>query len=296
MTWTAFAGGLLGAILWTARWPTRLQSVAFAVVTNTSIALACLAHPAPLAALIGCIAFATGGGFIAFFHTSKFVFYNFAVAAGVATFAATRLAAAGHPVLAGVDLFLVLQVNIALPLAIQVMIRALSDDLAHADRDPLTGLLNRRAFQHKALGLLLARPAPDMYLLVVVIDLDNFKAINDHYGHSAGDEALTQVAQALRSTTRDTAITARSGGEEFIVADTSYGDDPGPLAKRICDAIADLPSPVTASVGTACAALNDSRESGYQALIDDLIGAADQAMYHAKRFGGNRFHHHGPVH
>jgi diguanylate cyclase (GGDEF)-like protein len=295
MTWTAFAGGVLGMILWTTRWPTRLQSVEYAVVTNTSIALACLAHPTPLASLIGCVAFATTGGYIAFFHTSKFVFYNFAVAAGVASFEATRLASSGHPALAGVDLFLVLQVNIALPLAIQVMIRALSHDLAHADRDPLTGLLNRRAFLHKALGLLVARPAPDMHLLVVVIDLDNFKALNDHYGHSAGDAALTQVAQALRSSTGDTAITARSGGEEFIVADTSYGNDPGPLAKRICDAIADISSPVTASVGTACAALHGSRESGYQALIDDLVGAADQAMYHAKRFGGNRFHHYGPV-
>jgi diguanylate cyclase (GGDEF)-like protein len=295
MTWVAFAGGVIGTILWTTRWPTRRQSVAFAVITNTSIALACLAYPTPLASVLGCIAFATSGGFIAFFHTSKFVFYNFAVAAGVATFEATRLAGSGHPALAAVDLFLVLQVNIALPLAIQVMVRALGDDLARADHDPLTGLLNRRAFQHKALGLLLARPAPDMYLLVVVIDLDNFKAVNDLYGHSAGDEALIEVAKAIRSSTRETAITTRSGGEEFIVADTSYGNDAGPLAKRICDAIAELPSPVTASVGTACAALHSARESNYQAIIDDLVCAADQAMYHAKRFGGNRFHHHGPV-
>src|SRR6185437_1614579 len=70
MTWVAVAGGVGGALLWIWRWPTRLQSVAFAVTCNTSVALACLAHPNPLAALIGCIAFATFGAYIAFFHTT----------------------------------------------------------------------------------------------------------------------------------------------------------------------------------------------------------------------------------
>ena len=132
MTWTAFAGGAFAVALWVTRWPTRAQSLAFAVVTNTAIAMACLAHPNPLAGLVGCIAFATSGAYIAFFHTSKYVFYNFAVAAGVALFQVVRLAKSGHTALAGVDLFLVLQVNIALPLAITVLIRALGNDLAHA--------------------------------------------------------------------------------------------------------------------------------------------------------------------
>ena len=104
MTWVAFAGGVAGAILWTLRWPTRVQSVAFGLVSNTSIALACLAHPNPLAALMGCIAFATSGGYIAFFHTTKYVLYNFAVAASVALVEAIRLASSGHVALAGVDL------------------------------------------------------------------------------------------------------------------------------------------------------------------------------------------------
>jgi diguanylate cyclase (GGDEF)-like protein len=290
MTWTAFAGGAAGTILWIVRWPTEIQSVGFALVTNTSIALAVLAFPDPLAALLGCIAFAISGAYIAFFHSSKYVCYNFAVAACVGLVEGFRLASLGHPALAGVDLFLVLQVNIALPLAIQVLIRALGTDLVHADLDPLTGLLNRRAFQHRALGLLLSRPAPDMFLLVVVVDLDDFKSLNDHYGHASGDTALEQVAEALRVSTRDTAVIARSGGEEFIIADTSYSPDPSPLAGRICSAIAELPSPVTASVGTASAALQDVHDSGFQPLIARLVGAADDAMYKAKRKGGNRFH------
>ncbi len=105
-----------------------------------------------MASLIGCIAFATSGAYIAFFHTSKYFVYNFLVAAAVASCAAVQLAAHGHLALAGVDLFLVLQVNIALPLAIQVMIRALSNDLVRADLDPLTKLCNRRRFTSRRWG------------------------------------------------------------------------------------------------------------------------------------------------
>lgn len=293
MTWTAVAGGLAGVILWMTRWPTHAQSVGYAVVTNTSVALACLAHPDPMAALMGCIAFAISGGYVAFFHTSKYVFYNFAVAAGVALFAAIRLASKGHVALAGVDLFLVLQVNIALPLAIQVLIRALGGDLVRADLDPLTGLCNRRAFQTQTLELVTARPVGDAFLLMAVIDLDDFKAINDRDGHSAGDRALVEVAKALRASTCDTAVIARSGGEEFIVADTCRACDPVPLARRICQSIAGLPLGITASVGTTCARLDGVHDSQYQQLLDFLVGAADEAMYRAKRNGGNGFHDHG---
>jgi diguanylate cyclase (GGDEF)-like protein len=292
MTGVAFLGGAAGTILWAARWPTRLQSVLFALSSNASIALACLAHPVPLAALFGCVAFATSGAYIAFFHTTRLVLYNFGVAAIVGVIEAARLAASGSVALAGVDLWLVLQINIALPFAIQWLVRALGVDLLRADRDPLTGLLNRRAFQHKVLGLLAGRRTGDAYLLVALVDLDNFKALNDNHGHSAGDRALVQVAKALQSTTRDTAIIARSGGEEFVIADTMSSHDPMPLAQLICDAIADLPVRVTASVGTACAALGDVYDRGRQPLIEQLVTAADAAMYHAKRSGGNRVHHH----
>jgi diguanylate cyclase (GGDEF)-like protein len=291
MTWVAFLGGVAGTILWAARWPTRLQSALFALASNASIALACLAHPNPLAALIGCVAFATSGGYIAFFHTTRLVLYNFAVAAGVGVIETARLAASGYVALAGVDLWLVLQINIALPFAIQWLVRALGVDLLRADRDPLTGLLNRRAFQHKVLGLIAGRRAGDAYLLVALVDLDNFKALNDKHGHSAGDRALVQVAYALQAATGDTAIIARSGGEEFVIADTMSSLDPMPLAQPMCDAIAALPVRITASVGTACAPLGDVYDRTRQPLIEHLVAAADAAMYHAKRSGGNRIHH-----
>lgn len=292
MTWIAVAGGIAGALLWIWRWPTRLLSIAFAVTCNTAVALACLAHPNPLPALIGCIAFATFGAYIAFFHTTAFVLYNFAIAAGVGVFEAARLAASGHPSLAGVDLWLVLEVNIALPLAIGILVRALAGDLSRADRDPLTGLLNRRAFQHNALGMMLARRGIDGHLVVLLIDLDNFKSLNDRRGHAAGDNALVQVAQVLLAAADDQAVVARSGGEEFLVAGTAANCNAEMLAAQLCKAIEESTAGVTASIGTACAVLDHTIPGDHQALLERLITASDDAMYQAKRLGGNRCHHH----
>lgn len=295
MTWVAFAGGVAGMILWSVRWPSPAQSVGFALTTNTSIALACLAYPEPVSTLVGCIAFATSGAYIAFFLTSKYVVYNFVVAAAVATTAAVEMASDGRVALAAVDLFLVLQVNIALPLAIQILVRAFANDLARADLDPLTNLLNRRSFHLETTSLLLSRSAADTFLLVAVVDLDDFKSINDCHGHLAGDRVLVEVANALRTSTRTSAIVARSGGEEFVVADTSSTGNPTPLARRICDAIAGLPFPVTASVGTACVRLDQVPAGQRDSMVHYLVGVADKAMYKAKRNGGNGFHHYGCI-
>ena len=181
--------------------------------------------------------------------------YNFAVASAVALYEAVLLARSGHPALAGVDLWLVVEVNIALPLAIRVLVRALAGDLVRADRDPLTGLLNRRAFQHNALGMILDRRGTDAHLLVSSVDLVNFKALNDNRGHAAGDRALVQATQAMLAAVDDQAVVARSGGEE-----SSW-----PALRR----------PAT-----------------LRRWLPALIASSDAAMYRAKRLGGNQFHHH----
>ncbi|MGK2870530.1 MAG: GGDEF domain-containing protein, partial [Mycobacterium sp.] len=292
MMWTAFFGGVACALLWVFRWPTRGQSLAFAFVSNASVALACLSYPNPQGGLTGCIAFATTAAYIAFFHSTALVLYNFAVAATVAVIVATRVADSGHMVLAGVDLFLVAQVNIVMPVAIHVLIRALGVDLEQADRDPLTGLLNRRSLQQHIAKMLTATSRP--HLVVAMVDLDDFKSINDTHGHQAGDDALVAVGRALGHAVFDTtAVIARTGGEEFVVAAACSTADPSLLSRRICKAIADLPVPITASVGTASVEIRtlDGDDALLHARIDGLVIAADEAMYNAKRAGGNRYRH-----
>ncbi|TGD89213.1 GGDEF domain-containing protein [Mycolicibacterium sp. CH28] len=289
----AFAGGIAASLLWAWRWPTRRQSIMFVVVANAALALTCLTVHNPWAALTGCISFAMTGAYSAFFHTTGLMVYNFVVAASVGGIAAFGVWSSGHQAVAWLDLWLVLQINIALPVAIALLVRALGVDLIGADRDPLTGLLNRRSFRHHVRGLLAVRGTHDRYLVAVVVDLDDFKAINDTHGHSAGDEVLVQVAHALRSAARPGAVVARSGGEEFTIADILADPDPTPLATQVCTAIADLPARITASVGTACAQIDGVDDGMHRQLMKQLLNAADMAMYHAKRSGGNRFHHQG---
>ncbi|WNG81084.1 GGDEF domain-containing protein [Mycobacterium sp. ITM-2016-00316] len=292
MMWTAFAGGVAGAVLWALTWPTRGQSLAFALVSNTSVALACLSYPNPQGGLTGCIAFATTAAYIAFFHGTVLVLYNFVLATVVALIVAVRVVDSGHVVLALVDIFLVLQVNIVMPFAIHVLVRALGVDLEQADRDPLTGLLNRRALQQHIVKMLAATDRA--HLVVAVVDLDDFKHINDTYGHQAGDDALVAVGRALGHAVFDTtAVIGRIGGEEFVVAAACLSADPTLLSRRICKAIADLPVPVTASVGTSSAEVRTlaGDETTLRAKIEHLVMAADEAMYTAKRAGGNRFRH-----
>ncbi|MET0843343.1 MAG: sensor domain-containing diguanylate cyclase, partial [Mycetocola sp.] len=153
--------------------------------------------------------------------------------------------------------------------------------------DEVTGLPNRRLFDE---NLQQTQPALTEQIAVLFVDLDGFKAINDTLGHSTGDAVLKEVAERLTNVFRHEDTIARYGGDEFIaalhVADTS---DAIELADRARAAIArpfrGLPREldITASVGIAVA---DADAAG--TTIDQLIRAADQAMYAAKRDGGDR--------
>ena len=178
-------------------------------------------------------------------------------------------------------LWLVIELNLAVPLAIQTVVRTLGADVVRSDQDPLTGVLNRRAFYERATTLLTS-PGDDLHLIVVMIDLDKFKKLNDAYGHLAGDQALTAVGWVLRETSNSSAIIGRFGGEEFIVIDAVPAELAERLPTQLCTAIAALPHPVTASVGAAVV------RWGSGSAMDDLIRSADAAMYAAKRAGGNQ--------
>jgi diguanylate cyclase (GGDEF)-like protein len=158
-------------------------------------------------------------------------------------------------------------------------------------RDPLTGLRNRRGFDdrlHAALGE--ARRSGGQVALLT-LDLDHFKAYNDHFGHLAGDEALRSVARAISTViTRSRDVACRVGGEEFAVV-LPFTDDAGAMtiAERIRAAVLHLrvahapnaPFPtLTVSVGVAVG-------SGAQSSLT-LYESADRALYRAKRMGRNR--------
>ena len=157
-------------------------------------------------------------------------------------------------------------------------------ELQHlADHDPLTGLLNRRAFE-RALDQHLARVRRyGVQGALLMIDLDGFKAVNDQHGHETGDAMLAGVAERLRARLRASDVVARLGGDEFAAllpaADRAEAEH---VARIAVEVVRDLSPaagpPVTASVGAAVIA-----EPGLSSHI--VQREADRAMYAAKRAG-----------
>lgn len=165
------------------------------------------------------------------------------------------------------------------------------DDLQEQkDHDPLTGLRNRRAFDH-ALRLEVERATRfQTPLSLAMLDLDDFKRVNDTYGHPCGDKVLQKIATLLQAETRKIDITARYGGEEFAILLPGTGlMRAQKLLERIiqgaraasvrCDSESVT---VTCSIGVA------SYRGKAAPDITTLIREADQALYRAKQAGKNR--------
>jgi diguanylate cyclase (GGDEF)-like protein len=146
--------------------------------------------------------------------------------------------------------------------------------------DPLTGLDNRRSLLHRA-GYEIVRHLRDRRsFALVMVDLDGFKALNDRFGHEAGDELLCDVADGLLSGLRAQDTVARLGGDEFCIL--APDTDPGgvsALAARIARAVAQASAGVEAVRGSVGIALfpQDGRS------VDELLRAADQRLFAAKR-------------
>lgn len=295
MMWLAVAGGVFGTVLFLWRWPSRQWSQVYVAATTLSITLACLAYPDPLAALLGCIAFATVVSYAAFFHSPRVVLGVLLLVTGVAISQTVAVSLQGRPAMALVDLFLILQCSYGVGLTFYTLVRTLRGDLAIADLDPLTGLLNRRAFRTMVQTRILHHRDDEGYLLAALLDLDRFKAVNDTRGHAAGDQALVAVAEALRSTATSSTVIARSGGEEFLFADIVASEDAALRYEQVCAAIAGLPCEITGSIGTALVEVSLVSEDSFDVMMDQLITAADKAMYDAKHDGGNQCRHHGSV-
>lgn len=155
-----------------------------------------------------------------------------------------------------------------------------------ARTDFLTGLPNHRSFQ-VTLSAELGRAARHNHpTSLLIIDLDNLKAINDRFGHPRGDFVLRRVAERMRATCREFDFAARYGGDEFTVVLPETGLVAAvQVAERFREIVAaeefEGIGYLTVSIGVACCPTNAANK-------DDLIRAADQALYHAKDTGRNR--------
>ena len=156
-----------------------------------------------------------------------------------------------------------------------------------ARTDPLTGLLNRRAFLDELARRIDRLDREGMSGTLMFVDVDGFKSLNDCFGHEVGDAALTGIAALLRNLVRPADLVARLGGDEFALwldgadeltaaerAEALRVDEHGSLAQ-----LAPGCMPITLSIGIAC------RRAGGGEFMDEVIRRADQAMYEVKRAG-----------
>jgi diguanylate cyclase (GGDEF)-like protein len=171
--------------------------------------------------------------------------------------------------------------------------------LVNASRvDTKTGLLNAGTWEREAATEVARAVRTHTSLAVALIDIDHFKAVNDSYGHLAGDRALRTVARALPIYLREYDLVGRFGGEEFaLLLPQSKAVDAYRIAERIRTHIGSMPitvsddpgaEPVRLSISIGVAALGTRWDSSSGAQLTELLAAADGALYQAKRDGRNR--------
>ena len=165
-------------------------------------------------------------------------------------------------------------------------IRQKNRELQHlADRDPLTGCLNRRSFFEQFETHWAQTHRHGYSLTCVMLDIDHFKSINDTHGHTVGDQVLQKLAEALKSTARDGDVICRYGGEEFCILFPHVNIENGYLAaQRYQEAVQSLKFQdftVTASLGLSATGFGAGNPQ-------ELIDQADKCLYAAKNKGRNR--------
>ncbi|HZL61264.1 MAG TPA: GGDEF domain-containing protein, partial [Pseudolabrys sp.] len=156
--------------------------------------------------------------------------------------------------------------------------------------DPLTGLLNRRAFLENALSLCARQGERGQPVTMLMLDLDHFKSINDRFGHAIGDEVLRVFANAARSNMRGSDLVGRLGGEEFAVIVA----EPMQFAARIGERLRVSFETAGIQIGEHAigATLSIGAATSHEPVTDiaALIARADAALYRAKHDGRNRLY------
>jgi diguanylate cyclase (GGDEF)-like protein len=292
------ASAVVVGLWWLLRpWPRYRRAVAFVIWADGALSIAAITMSTPHARLSTTLYLGLIGVYVGFLLGGRILLAHCcfcgALIAGITGWAVL----VEHKTVLG--LFVVftpaLVWTVAVPLGGLVLIdvgrSSIRRTAQSAHYDPLTGLRNRRGM-HAAVAAAIRRTSPAS-VVIAVCDIDRFKSFNDGNGHAAGDAALLSLARTLQTLAGENEITARIGGDEFVlVAFMNVEDDTSMLLSRLeplthgeVDGVA-----MTASVGVAGHPTDDPHFS-----IDDAIRHADDAMYEAKRAGGARCAIYGPV-
>jgi diguanylate cyclase (GGDEF)-like protein len=280
---------VIGAWWLATPWPDYRRAIAFAVWGDIGLAVSGATLAVPEARLAATVYMCLIGVFAAVLLGYRVLILHCGFAtATIMTFTWVGVRFDGA-LLAELSLYFLpaLATVVVLPVIAAMVIegtrRGLSATAYAANRDPLTGLLNRRGLYAEA-GMAWARCSRGSILAVVVIDLDGFKQLNDDHGHGTGDATLRAVADQLTESIRTRDIAARIGGDEFVIAaGLSDEHDLDSFVRRIRALTLRDPAGLAlrSSVGVTWQHVDEAALD-----LDAILHRADEAMYRAKRVGG----------
>lgn len=278
----AVAAVVIGFAWVLGRWPRKSWSLLFIAFLEVSAAILLLMLADPLVALPCAAAFGVNGSYIAAFHSPKmFVAHQcWSVAVVGVLFVEAVMRPQADVALASAYLIMLTLVLFSAPVLTQALLLLLRGDAASAFYDPLTGLRNRRGLNAAVAEL----DAQTEAVTVLVVDLDNFKLVNDSFGHAHGDTVLRTTANAINEFFAPPSVTARTGGEEFVVV--AVGDSWAAMdqAQALRARLAEHDGTgATASIGVCRTTRTTLSTQG----VEDACSRADSAMYRAKKSGGN---------
>ncbi|WP_253661536.1 GGDEF domain-containing protein [Williamsia maris] len=264
----------------------------FVLSADAGICLASTLDADPMAGLCGVLMLLVPGLYVTFFHGPALVVAHVAIClvAVVVVLTPVALGPDADPALTVAKGATAVMVLVVIPTMTHIGLWLLRADAAASLVDPLTGLLNRRGFTTQMSRLMVASQGTvSDHLAVVVYDLDNFKRVNDTYGHDAGDLVLRRATQCVDQQLPLSAIHARLGGEEFAVAAARPPTEVRALAEavRLAVQMSDGHTPVTASVGVTSTPISGIDSTDLEVRVIEWLRDADRAMYRSKRSGGN---------
>lgn len=271
--------------------PNKAGFIGFGVFGDVGLA-SVLAFYDTTAAIIGSALFVIIGAYCTFFLSPRWVVAHLVFSCGFVVCSAFHgWSTTGEAAATTLAVLTVILTSIAgVPIFAHIAWTAIAGDARSSSRDPLTGLLNRRGLDSAVLDMWQEANATQSSIAVAMVDVDKFKAVNDVYGHDAGDEVLVNISHRLEVGVGSRGVVARTGGEEFVVVLRGHR---GELERTLTDVVSlvnnsDDNVPVTASVGVA---VLDSGSVLWQAgntILSRMMRMSDAMMYRSKSSGGNQ--------
>ncbi|OCB10027.1 diguanylate cyclase [Mycolicibacterium porcinum] len=284
-------GGLtLAQWWWRRQWPSRTQSWTVVAIGTACIAATCTLLVDPVVGLMGSSSLSLITAYTAFLHSRRVLHLTWLASLAVVAFLGVRVAVTDvwlGAVGSLVAVLVILSTSALCRMAVELIE---PDRVQHpSEIDPLTGLLNREAFDmHTATMLGSHSRHDDQYLVIVAVGIDDMALLSDMDGSHSTLHARVAVAQAIRETVRHKVPLAHVSDSEFLIADVFKTNDPSPLVNRIRMALTTTPMRLTASIGSACSQLRPLTELPTQQIVDALVALADTAMNQSRAEGGNR--------